>query len=129
MCSRRLWNSHQRRKFLRATASRDILKFRVSEMVFPGFSAGTFHHGRNAVSSEYTQDWEECRRNVSGVPKHRIIRTFHINLNLFKYVFNVIQNWKTNALNTILFDGAYFLLAIIIIMVEGDESSRLRMAN
>ena len=36
MCSRRLWNSHQRRKFLRATASRDILKFRVSEMVFPG---------------------------------------------------------------------------------------------
>ena len=27
---------------------------------------------------------------------------------------------------TILFDGAYFLLAV---MVEGDESSRLRMAN
>ena len=36
-CSRRLQNSHQRHKFLRAgTTSRDILKFRVSEIVFPG---------------------------------------------------------------------------------------------
>ena len=31
-----LWNSHQRHKFLRVEASRDILKFRVSEMPFPG---------------------------------------------------------------------------------------------
>ena len=35
MNSRRLWNSHQRHKFLRAEASSDILKNRVSEMVFP----------------------------------------------------------------------------------------------
>ena len=35
-CSRRLQNSHQRHKFLRAGTSRDILKFRVSEIVFPG---------------------------------------------------------------------------------------------
>jgi len=43
-------------------------------------------------------------------------------LNLFtrKYVFNVIQNWETAALQ------AYFLLAV---MVEGNKSSRLRMAN
>ena len=34
MNSRR--NSHQRHKFLRAEASRNILKFRVSEMTFPG---------------------------------------------------------------------------------------------
>jgi len=47
-------------------------------------------------------------------------------LNLLKYVFNVVQNWQTDALQFILFDGAYFLLAV---MVEGDESSRLRMAN
>ena len=47
-------------------------------------------------------------------------------LNLFKYAFNVIQNWETDALQ-ILFDGAYFLLAF---MVEGDESSRLpRLIN
>ena len=34
MNSRQLWNSHHRHKFLRAEPSRDILKFRVSEMVF-----------------------------------------------------------------------------------------------
>ena len=50
-------------------------------------------------------------------------------LNLFKYAFNVIQNWKTDALQ-ILFDAAYYgLLWLITVMVEGDESSRLRMAN
>ena len=36
MNSRWLWNSHQRHKFLRAEAARNILKFRVSEMAFPG---------------------------------------------------------------------------------------------
>ena len=36
MNSRRLWNSHQRHKFLSAEASRDILKFRVSEIASPG---------------------------------------------------------------------------------------------
>ena len=34
MNSKQLWNSHQRHKFLRAEASRDTWKFRVSEMVF-----------------------------------------------------------------------------------------------
>ena len=48
-------------------------------------------------------------------------------LNLFKYAFNVIQNWETDGLQ-ILFNSAYwyFLLAV---MVAGDESSQLRMAN
>ena len=36
MNSRRLWNSHQRHKFLRAETSSDIFKFRVSEMAFAG---------------------------------------------------------------------------------------------
>ena len=48
-----------------------------------------------------------------------------LNLFQFKYSFNVIQNWETNALQ-ILFDAAHFLLAV---MVEEDESSQLRMAN
>ena len=39
-------------------------------------------------------------------------------LNLFKYAFSVIQNWETDALQ-ILFNGAYFLLPVI---VQGDES-------
>ena len=42
-------------------------------------------------------------------------------LNLFKYSFNVIQNWETDALQ--------FYLIVVIFIVEGDESSRLRMAN
>ena len=42
MNSRWLWNLHQRHKFLRAEASRDILKFRVSEMAFPRVFKGYF---------------------------------------------------------------------------------------
>ena len=37
-----------------------------------------------------------------------------------------IQNWEVDTSLTILSDCAYFLLAV---MVEGHESSRLRMAN
>ena len=37
--------------------------------------------------------------------------------NLFKYVFNVIQNWEMDAL----VDGT--------VMVEGDKNSQLRTAN
>ena len=49
-------------------------------------------------------------------------------LNLFKCAFTIIQNHLLgNRCSTILFDGAYFLLADL--MVEGDESSQLRMAN
>ena len=46
-------------------------------------------------------------------------------LNLFKYVFNVIQNWETDALQFYSM-VPIFLLAV---MVEGDESCWLRMAN
>ena len=41
-------------------------------------------------------------------------------LNLFKYEVSVFQNWETDALQF------YFLLAVL---VEGDKSSWLRMAN
>ena len=56
---------------------------------------------------------------------HDIARFERADLNLFKYVFNVIQTWETDALQ-ILFDVSYFLLSV---MVEGDESSHLRIAN
>ena len=36
MNSKQFWNWHQRHKFLRVEAARDILKFRVSGMAFPG---------------------------------------------------------------------------------------------
>ena len=75
MNSRRLWDSHQRHKFLRAKASGDILKFRVSEMEFPG---------------------------------------------VFKGYFPLQTPCCFVRIHTILFEGDYLLLAI---MVEGDESS------
>ena len=46
-------------------------------------------------------------------------------LNLFKYSFNVIQNWETDALQFYLM----VLVCLLAVMVEGDESSQLRMAN
>jgi len=46
-------------------------------------------------------------------------------LNLFKYAFNVIQNWK-RMLYQFYSMVLYILLAV---MVEGDESSQLRLAN
>ena len=93
MCCRRLWNSHQRHKFLRATASRDILKFRVSEMVFPGVFSRCFPPRTQCC-------FVRIHARLGRMPskKHHMIPTFQINLNLFKYVFNVIQNWKTDAL-------------------------------
>ena len=77
-----------------------------------------FHRGRLVALSDYRQDWQQCCRNVPGVPLHHTVRTF-------KYAFNVIQNWETNAL-PILFNGACFLLAVV---VEGYKRSQLRLAN
>ena len=52
------------------------------------------------------------------------VRTFHRSKP--KYAFKVIKNWEVDALQYILFGGAYFLSAV---KAEEDESSRLRMAN
>ena len=101
MNSRWLWNLHQRHKFLRAEASRDILKFRVSKMTFSGVFKRYFPPLTPHLS-DCTKDWEQCYQSVPD-------------LNLFKhYAFSVIQNWNTDALQ---FSS----------MVEGDESSLLRM--
>ena len=75
---------------------------------FQRFSRGIFH--RDAMLfrpiTRKTQDWEQCRRNVPGVPRHCTVRTFHRSKP--KYAFKVIQNWETDALQYILFGGAYF---------------------
>ena len=55
---------------------------------------------------------------------HDIARFERADLNLFKYAFNVIQTWETDALQ-IFCDVAYFLLSVIV----GDERSCLRIAN
>ena len=101
------WNSHQRHKFLRAEASRDILKLLKSRKWC------------HVVSSEYMQDWEQCRQNVPGVPRQRTIWTFHRSKPVWICVH--CHSKVGNGCFTVLLDGAYFLLAV---MVEGCESSR-----
>ena len=71
------------------------------------------------VWSEYTQDWEQCCRNVPGVPGHHMVRTFHRSKPLSICI--QCHSKLGSGCFTIFFDGAYFLLAV---MVEGDESSR-----
>ena len=120
MNSRQLWNLHQRHKFLRAEASRDILKIRVSEMASPGVFKRYFPprmpccfiriHARPILGTKLSQAFQY------------IARFEHFtDLNLF-----MCHSKLGNGCFTILFDGAYFLLAVSL---EGDESSQLRMAN
>ena len=121
MNGRRLWNSHQRHKFLRAEAYRDILNL-IKNGISRGFqeifsTAMQFHQntcksGNNAVKM--------CR-----VSQHIARFECFTDPNLFKYAFNVIQNWETDVLQFYLM-VLNFLLAV---MIEGDKSSWLRMAN
>ena len=69
-----------------------------------------------------TQYWENAIK-MSQV-FHDIAQFEHfIDLNLFKYVVNVIHNWETDALQF------YFIMLFLLsVMVEGDKSSQLRMA-
>ena len=69
------------------------------------FHQNTRKTGNNAVEMSKTFQDIECLTD----------------LNLFKYLFNVIQNWEMDALQ--------FYLIVLIFRVEGDESRRLRMAN
>ena len=87
-----------RHKFVRAEASRDILKFGVSEMPFPGVFKRFFHRGRQVVPPEYIENTLKTGSNAV-----EMLQVFHdiawfedfTDLNLFKYKFNVIQNWQT----------------------------------
>ena len=84
MNSRWLWNSHRRHKFLKAKASRDILKYRVSEIAFPGFSSSIFHHGRQAVSWAFhvvVVQWRQ--RNEQKNVMHEQSCCFTLNLFFF----------------------------------------------
>ena len=103
---------HQRHKFLRANASRNNLKFRVSEMAFPG------------VFKRYFPLQMPCcfvKATKTGNDAVDVSQTFQ-DIAWFEHFTDV------NLLNmrSMSFDGAYFLLAVII---EGDEGSQLRMAN
>ena len=88
MNSRRLWNLYQRHKFLRAEASGDILKFKVSEMASPG------------VFKMYFPPWMPSGFVRIHMPLKcpRCSTKSHGSNIMFKYGFGVIQNWKTDAL-------------------------------
>ena len=118
MNRRRHWNSHQRHKFLRAEASRDILKFRVLEMPFPG------------VFKRYFPLQTPCcfiRKHARLGTAIEMSQVFH-DIALFERVTPCLYMHSKlgSGCFTILFHGAYFLLAV---MVEGDKSSQLRVAN
>ena len=89
MNSRWLWNLHQRHKFLRAKASRDILKFRVSKMAFLGVFKMFFHRGHHIVSSEYTRDREQCHQMSPAFHDIARVKRF-TDLNLFKFYSKVL---------------------------------------
>ena len=128
MNSRQLWNLHQRHKFLRAEASRHILKFKVSEMAFAGVLKRYFPLRTPCCFVRIHIRLETMPQKIKLMFQvlHDITRFKRFtDLNLFKYAFHGIQNWERSALQ-LQFDGAYFLLQV---MVEGHESSRLRMAN
>ena len=92
MNGRRIWNSHQRNKFLRAEASRDILKFRVLEMAFPGVFKRNFPPRTPCCFVRI-----HARLGIMLLKCPRRSKTSH-GSNLFKYAFNVIQNCETYAL-------------------------------
>ena len=68
----------------------------------------------------------ESSGRVDSPARNRTVRTFHGSkpVQICVQCLSKLGNGCFTII--ILFDGAYFLLAV---MVEGDESSRLRMAN
>ena len=118
--SRQPWDSHQRHKFWRAEASRNILKIRVLKIEFPGVFNRCFPLWMPCCSVRiHARRGTLCRQNVPGIPQHNMVQMFHRSVQCHSKL--------GNGCFTILFDGAYFLLAII--MVERDTSSQLRMGN
>ena len=98
MNCRRLWNSHQGTSSWRPWHLATFWNLESPKWHFQGFSRGIlYRRGCHVVSSEYAQDWEQCRwkdcRNVPGSLFERFT-----DLNQFKYAFNVNQNWETDAL-------------------------------
>ena len=99
MNCRRLWNSHQGTSSWRPWHLTTFWNLESRKWHFLGFSRGIlYRRGCHVVSSEYAQDWEQCRRkdcrNVPGTLFERFT-----DLNQFKYAFNVNQNWEKMLFN------------------------------
>ena len=97
MNSRQLWNSHQNHKLLRAEASRDILKFTTGNTISRSFQE-VFSPADTMLFRHNT-----CKTGNDAIEMsqafHNSARFEHFtDLTLFKYMFNVIQKWATDAL-------------------------------
>ena len=82
-------------------ASRDILNLESRKCYFQGLSRGIFHCGRHVVSSEHTENTRKTGNNAVEMSQafHNIAWFERLtDLNLFKYAFNVAQNWQMDAL-------------------------------
>ena len=82
-----------RHKFLRAVASSDILKFRVSEMAFSGVFK-RYVLSSTADAMLFRQNTRKTGNNTVDVPIALFER--FTDLNQFKHAFNVNQNWETD---------------------------------
>ena len=60
MNSRRLWNSHQRHKFLRAEASGDVLKFRVAGIPHMVYAFNVTQNGNTDALQFYSMELIFC---------------------------------------------------------------------
>ena len=77
---------------MRAVASSDILKFRVSEMAF----SGVFKRYSPAPADAmlFRQNTRKTGNNTVDIPSALFER--FTDLNQVKYAFNVNQNWETD---------------------------------
>ena len=91
LSSRWLWNLLQRHKFLRANASRNNLKFRVSEMAFLGVFKRYFPLQMPCCFVKATKTGNDAVDGVQDVSQHCMVWTFHRS-KPFKYAFSVI--WR-----------------------------------
>jgi len=112
MNSRQLGNSHQRHKFLRAEASRGILKFRVSEIAFPGVFKRYFPPQMlccfvRILATRGTMPLK-CPRHSTTSHGLNVSQP----LNLLEYAFNDIQNWNMDALQ-------FYLMVLIFVSSSG----------
>ena len=75
MKSRR--NLHQKPKFLRAEASRDTLKLKVSEMAVPGVFNRYFPRRTPFCFVRIHSRLGIMPSNVPGILQHRMVQMFH----------------------------------------------------
>ena len=119
MNSRQFWNSHQRHKFLRAVASRDIWKF---WSLRNGISRGFKRYFPLRTPCCFIRIHVHIRLGTTPLI-HNIARFEPFtNLSLFKYTFNVIQNWEADVLQ-------FYSMVLIFCQQLWQRGSQLRMAN